>query len=105
MSSGEAQELAYRTLSDLLERGVYPPGSRLPGERALAGEVKVSRSTLRLALARLAEEGQLVPAAQRGWFVPQLLIGEPPSMLLSFTELAQSRGLHATSAVLSNRVR
>jgi len=105
MASRQAQDLAYRRLSDLLERGVYPPGSRLPGERALAGEVEVSRSTLRLALARLAEEGQLVAAAQRGWFVPQLVLGEPPSMLLSFTELARTRGLHPTSKVLSNRVR
>jgi len=37
--------------------------------------------------------------------VPQLLLGEPPSMLLSFTELAASRGLRATSRVLSQRVR
>ena len=78
MSSGQAQQLAYRTLSGLLDRGVYPPGARLPGERVLAGETKVSRSTLRLALAQLAEEGRLTPAAQRGWFVPQPILGEPP---------------------------
>ena len=105
MSTGPAQENAYQALANLLQRGVYPPGSRLPGERTLAGETKVSRSTLRLALARLADEGRLVPAAQRGWFVPQLLLGEPPSMLLSFTELAESRGLRATSKVLSQGVR
>ncbi len=105
MSSGQAQEQAYRTLAGLLDRGAYPPGARLPGERALAGETKVSRSTLRLALARLADEGRLTPAAQRGWFVPQPLLGEPPSMLLSFTELARSRGLRATATVLSNRIR
>lgn len=105
MVGGQAQQDAYQTLTGLLDRGVYPPGSRLPGERRLAGETRVSRSTLRLALARLAEEGRLVAAAQRGWFVPQLLLGEPPSMLLSFTELAASRGLRATSRVLSQRVR
>lgn len=105
MTGGETAELAYRTLVGLLDRGVYPPGSRLPGERALAGEVKVSRSTLRLALGRLAVDGRLVASAQRGWFVPQILLGEPPSQLLSFTELARSRGLQASSKVLSREVR
>lgn len=105
MSLVQARDVAYQTLSELLERGVYPPGSRLPGERALADEVKVSRSTLRLALIRLADDGRLVASAQRGWFVPQRMIGEPPSRLLSFTELARSRGLTATARVLSCSVR
>lgn len=105
MSGGPARDLAYQRLGALLERGVYPAGSRLPGERALADELKVSRSTLRLALARLAEDGRLVASAQRGWFVPQLMLGEPPSQLISFTELAEQRGLHATSTVLSRQQR
>jgi GntR family transcriptional regulator len=37
--------------------------------------------------------------------VPQILLGEPPSQLLSFTELARSRGLQASSRVLSQAVR
>ena len=105
MPTTQARDVAYRTLADLLDRGVYPPGSRLPGERTLAGELRVSRSTLRLALARLAEDGRLVASAQRGWYVPQLVLGEPPSMLVSFTELARSRGLRAGAAVLSRRLR
>lgn len=100
-----AQEQAYQRLTALLDRGVYPPGSRLPGERTLADEVKVSRSTLRLALARLEEDGRVVAAPQRGWFVPQLVLGEPPSKLVSFTELARSQGLRATSTVLGKEVR
>lgn len=105
MPGGPARDLAYQRLLALLERGVYPPGSRLPGERALADELRVSRSTLRLALTELAEEGRLVPSAQRGWFVPQLMLGEPPSQLISFTELAAQRGLRATATVLSERQR
>ena len=102
---GPAREQAHQQLVALLDRGVYPPGSRLPGERALADELKVSRSTLRLALLQLAEDGRLVPSAQRGWFVPQLVLGEPPSQLVSFTELAAQRGLRATSRVLSRQTR
>lgn len=105
MVGGQARDLAHQRLSALLDRGVYPAGSRLPGERALAAELGVSRSTLRLALTRLAEEGRLTASAQRGWFVPQLLLGEPPSQLISFTELAAQRGLHATAVVLSENRR
>lgn len=105
MASSQARELAYRALGDLLDRGVYPAGSRLPGERTLATDLEVSRSTLRLALSRLATEGRLQASAQRGWFVPQIVLGEPPSQLWSFTELARSRGLRASSKVLSIRVR
>ncbi len=105
MVGGPAREQAYQQLAALLDRGVYPPGARLPGERALADQIKVSRSTLRLALLQLAEDGRLVPSAQRGWFVPQLVLGEPPSQLVSFTELAAQRGLRATSRVLSRQTR
>ena len=59
MVGGPAREQAYQQLAALLDRGVYPPGSRLPGERSLADELKVSRSTLRLALVQLAEDSRL----------------------------------------------
>ena len=105
MAVGQAQELAYQRLTALLDRGVYPPGSRLPGERTFAQEIEVSRSTLRLALAQLERDGRLVRSAQRGWFVPQLVLGEPPSQLISFTELARRQGLRATSTVLVQETR
>jgi DNA-binding GntR family transcriptional regulator len=96
---------AYRKLSDSLHRRRFPPGSRLPGERELAVMVGVSRSTLRQALGQLAAEGQLDRSAQRGWFVPRQVVGEPPSTLQSFSEMARSRGLEPGARVLSQRVR
>lgn len=96
---------AYRKLSDSLRRRTYPPGSRLPGERDLAISVGVSRSTLRQALGRLAEEGQLDRSAQRGWFVPRQVVGEPPSTLQSFSEMARARGLVPGARVLGQRIR
>lgn len=105
MAEGSAQQAAYRRLSEALLRGVYPPGSRLPGERVLCEQVRVSRSTLRLALSQLAAEGAVVPSAQRGWFVPQVVVGEPPSTLQSFSEMARSRGLTPYATVLSKQVR
>ena len=100
-----AQETSYRRLRDDVERGVFPAGSRLPAERALAADLGISRMTLRAALGRLADEGRVERAAQRGWFVAAQTLGEPPSTLQSFTEMAASRGLRATARVLSRRAR
>ncbi|MBO4254641.1 GntR family transcriptional regulator [Streptomyces griseorubiginosus] len=103
--AGAAVDQTYRRLSDALRRGVYKAGSRLPGERDLAVALGVSRSTLRLALSRLAEENKLERSSQRGWFVRRNVVGEPPSTLQSFTEMAQARGLRPQSKVLEQRAR
>lgn len=103
--SGTAADLAYAQLTDALRRGLYPEGSRLPGERDLAGQLGVSRTTLRQALGRLAGEGQLRRSSQRGWFVTRRVVGEPPSVLQSFTEMARARGLRPTSHILDQAVR
>lgn len=99
-----ASAQAYDQLVQELNRGLYSPGTRLPGERALAGQLGVSRVTLRVALAELEAEGRLSRSAQRGWFVPAQVVGEPPSTLQSFTEMARARGLHPTARVLRQEV-
>lgn len=103
--TGAAVAETYRRLSDALRRGVFPEGGRLPGERDLAGSLGVSRSTLRRALGRLADEGKLDRSSQRGWFVSRSVVGEPPSTLQSFTEMAKARGLSPRSRILSRRER
>lgn len=95
----------YRQLADALRHGVFEPGSRLPAERALAAQFGVSRMTLRNALNRLADEGVLESVLGSGWFVTPQVVGEPPSVLQTFTEMAAARGLHATSRVVTQRVR
>ncbi|MCW2858994.1 MAG: hypothetical protein JWP48_702 [Actinoallomurus sp.] len=104
-SAGAAVTETYRRLSDALRRGVFPAGGRLPGERDLAGSLGVSRSTLRHALGRLADEGKLDRSSQRGWFVSRNVVGEPPSTLQSFSEMARARGLSARSKILSRQER
>lgn len=105
MSRTGAADHAYEKLGRELTVGRYAPGARLPGERELSTTLGVGRATLRIALGRLEQEGRLVRSAQRGWFVPREVVGEPPSTLQSFTEMARSRGLHATAAVLRQEVR
>ncbi|MGC4153164.1 MAG: GntR family transcriptional regulator [Propionicimonas sp.] len=101
----QAIEDAYGQLLQALSRGQYPPASRLPGERDLAAQLGISRVTLRHALARLEAEGKVERSAQRGWFVTSQVVSEPPSVLVSFTDMARARGLKATATVLVHRIR
>ncbi|PWJ47600.1 GntR family transcriptional regulator [Quadrisphaera granulorum] len=101
---GVAAEV-YNAVLEAVSTGQFAAGSRLPGERALAERLGVSRATLRLGLAALEDQGFLERSAQRGWFVPQRVLGEPPSTLLSFTEMARARGLRPTAKVLRQEVR
>jgi len=100
-----ASEQTYRQLADALHRGVYAPGDRLPAERTLATRYGVSRETLRNALNRLADEHLLESVVGSGWFVAPEVVGEPPSVLQTFSEMARARGLRPTAHVLVCRVR
>ncbi len=96
-------EETVERLGTAIRLGLLAPGARLPPERDLAGELAISRSTLRQALRALVESGLLISVRGRagGTFVVQ----EPP--------LAEQRGASAdvgapldedTSAVLDLRV-
>jgi GntR family transcriptional regulator len=98
-------EYAYQEVRERLRVGRYRPGARLPGERGLAADVGVSRATLRAALNRLAREGLVAPSQKRGWFVPRTSVSEPPNTLLSFSEMAATRGLTAQARMLRQVVR
>lgn len=61
--------------------------------------------TLRNALNRLADQGALESVLGSGWFVAPRVMGEPPSVLQTFTEMAAARGLRATSHIVTRLVR
>lgn len=107
MVSAMAQvvEDSYNQLLQAMNRGEYPPASRLPGERDLAVRLGVSRVTLRHALARLETEGKVERSAQRGWFVTGQVVSEPPSVLVSFTDMARARGLAPSAQILEQKTR
>lgn len=52
-----------------IRAGFYGPGDRLPSEAELSRAYGVHRHTIRLALARLASDGLVVPQQGRGVFV------------------------------------
>jgi len=53
-------EETVERLGTAIRLGLLPPGRRLPPERALAGQLRISRSTLRQAITTLVESGHLV---------------------------------------------
>ena len=93
-----------QALADEIQRGGRAAGSRLPPERALAEHFGVSRVTLRRALDELAASG-IVTRSGSGWVVASRAIGEPPNELMSFSEMAASRGLEPGARVLDRQVR
>jgi len=78
-------EETVERLGTAIRLGLLPPGSRLPSERDLASELRISRSTLRHALTTLVQSGHLVSLRGRagGTFVseqPPLAEGASPTL-------------------------
>ncbi|CAN5548335.1 GntR family transcriptional regulator [soil metagenome] len=96
----------YSTVRAAIVDGRTAPGHRLPSERELAARLHVSRATVRRALTDLvgaglieANDGQgfRVAGEHAGTADP---IGEETEVLMSFSELAASRGLVPSADVL-----
>ncbi len=107
LALAEAQPLYLTVVKQLaaeIAQGRIGPGDRLPGERELCRHFNVSRVTIRRALSELRERGLIEAESSRGWFVTSVTLGEP-NRLMSFSEMARSRGLVPASRVLGSVVR
>ena len=72
----------YDLLKKRIESGYYPPGCRLPKEVDLAGELKISRVTLRPALDLLEMEKLIMRITRKGTFVRDLKTAKTRIMVL-----------------------
>jgi GntR family transcriptional regulator len=100
-----AVERVKKRIREGIVRGKYPSGSRLPSERQFALETGLSRMTVRAGFQAASDDGLIAPSPQRGWYVRDLVLREPPSRLQSFTEMAHELGFRPTSEILDHRER
>ena len=94
-------ESCATALNREIETGALRPGQRLPSERSLGDALGFTRLTVRRALQELAQRGLLEPDERRGWQVRSGQVSDSLSTLMGFTQMAQMRGLVATSRILS----
>ncbi len=100
---------AERALRNWLAPGRYRQGDRLPPEHEVASMLGVSRGTLRSALQRLEESGEIVRRQGSGTFVGRMAVptafGERLERLEPYSSVAQRRGvqLAATDLKIEHR--
>ena len=99
MARGSKQSLvdiAEQALRRWLATGRHRPGERLPPEQELSSNLGISRGTLRTALGRLEESGEIVRRQGSGTYVgkpPSTTLDEGLEKLVSYSELARRRGV------------
>jgi GntR family transcriptional regulator len=88
-------------LRNWLAPGRYRPGDRLPPEHEVAAMLGISRGTLRSALGRLEESGEIVRRQGSGTFVGRIAVptafGERLERLEPYSSVAQRRGLELST--------
>ena len=99
---------ASEALRNLVQRGGYAPGDRLPSEVELSQQLGISRPTLREALRLLEEDGSIVRRHGVGTFVAQSqpVIESGLEVLESIKRMASRSGLHVQmgEVVISERL-
>lgn len=89
-------DVAEDALRTWLATGRHRAGDRLPPEQELSARLGISRGTLRTALRRLEESGEIVRRQGSGTFVGQTgswTLDEGLEKLVSYSELARRRGV------------
>jgi DNA-binding GntR family transcriptional regulator len=89
-------DVAEDALRTWLATGRHRPGERLPPEQELSAHLGISRGTLRTALRRLEESGEIVRRQGSGTYVGRATsttLDEGLEKLVSYSELARRRGV------------
>jgi GntR family transcriptional regulator len=100
---------AEQALRNWLAPGRHRPGDRLPPEQEVAQMLGISRGTLRTALQRLEETGEIVRRQGSGTFVGRVAepsqIGERLERLEPYSSLAKRRGVSLAAGLLRVELR
>lgn len=92
---------AQQYILDKIQSGEWQVGAQIPPETELAELLKISRPTMRQAMARLTDQGYLVRVKGRGTFISQpKLLHESTSMLWSYGIESAKKGKRLITEVL-----
>jgi GntR family transcriptional regulator len=97
-------DIAEDALRTWLSTGRHRAGERLPPEQELSAHLGISRGTLRTALRRLEESGEIVRRQGSGTYVGRAratALEEGLEKLVSYSELARRRGVTLDVAELT----
>ena len=72
---------AMLIIQQRIRSGKYRPGERIPGERDLAAELRISQMTMNRALIELEKQGWIRREHGKGTFVPENFCPPPPEVL------------------------
>ncbi len=89
-------DIAEEALRTWLSTGRHRAGERLPPEQELSSHLGISRGTLRTALRRLEQSGEIVRRQGSGTYVGRAsatALNEGLEKLVSYSELARRRGV------------
>src|SRR6201999_1817892 len=101
-------DVAEEALRRWLATGRHRAGERLPPEQELSSRLGISRGTLRTALGRLEESGEIVRRQGSGTYVghaPTSSLDEGLEKLISYSELARRRGVRLKLGELESEQR
>jgi DNA-binding GntR family transcriptional regulator len=97
-------DIAEEALRSWLATGRHRPGERLPPEQELSAHLGISRGTLRTALQRLEDSGEIVRRQGSGTYVGRAVstsLDEGLEKLVSYSALASERGVQLEVGDLS----
>ena len=89
-------DIAEGAIRSWLATGRHRPGERLPPEQELSAHLGISRGTLRTALQRLEDTGEIVRRQGSGTYVGRAVstsLDEGLEKLVSYSTLARERGV------------
>jgi GntR family transcriptional regulator len=101
MSSKPLYAQLATQIENLIQTGGLKAGELLPSEPELCEKLGISRSTVRLALAHLEEEGFVVRRRGKGTYVNSPKLLRTLSRLYSFTQQMADLGVQSTSKILN----
>jgi GntR family transcriptional regulator len=87
-----------------IESQKYSVNEKIPTEQQFSEQYKISRITVRKALAELVEEGYLIKIQGKGTFVKKRKIERKIDFFMSFSESCEANGMVPTTYVTKRKI-